>query len=144
MLWLLLLTGIGLLLFVSLLRRAPEVRGSEITSAYRTAAEIVEQDARSFRSRLSQVPDAELNAMIGEGRRIQAALEQRAQVLTARFKDDELTEAMVALQLLVARLDLMKQESITREALSPVPHRRTLGDRWRHRTNPAVYEVWRH
>jgi hypothetical protein len=112
--WLWLLVAVVAILGLSLVRRTPERKGGWITNAYKSAAVIVEDETRVLQSQLRHASEATLEAMMSEGERTRQLLEQTEHSLASRWEEDRRIATIVALQVVRARLEKMKEERDTR------------------------------
>ena len=96
---------------LSLFKRTPGHKGDLIGAADRASAKLITKEvADGFRSGLHGMSDAELSAMMSEGGRLLARLEEKEKALAVRHDRELLANVRIDLQQVRVRLDWIGQE----------------------------------
>jgi len=109
---------IAILSFIGLFR-APPPKGDLIGAADRASAALITNVVEDgVRSALRQTSDAELDAMIAEGSRLQAVLREKEKILAHRWCDKErLAGVRVGMRQVRVRVDWAMQECAARSSV---------------------------
>ena len=102
----------------TLFLRVPPYKGDLIGAANRASAALITHELEErVRSALRQSSDAELQAMIAEGTRLQAVLREKEKILAHRWGDKEkLASVRLGMRQVRVRVDWARQECAARSS----------------------------